>query len=146
MSFRKTGTRFRSRKNSVSSPSDIFYAWSGEKNSPPMTAWFMGLPVSSLDRNMKSKEKIRSGIALLLTASVLTCVNNALAARPGDFRIIGPGGGGGMFHPTISPHDVKTVLNACDMMGLYITHDGGRSLRVFNLRGDGSLFFFDLLG
>ena len=48
-----------------------------------------------------------------------------------------------MFHPTISPHDVNTVLIACDMTGAYITHDGGRSWRMFNLRGDVSFFVFD---
>ena len=46
-------------------------------------------------------------------------------ARPGNFQITGPGGGGAMFHPTISPHDVNTVLVACDMTGSYISHDGG---------------------
>jgi photosystem II stability/assembly factor-like uncharacterized protein len=48
-----------------------------------------------------------------------------------------------MFHPTISPHDVNTVLIACDMTGAYITHDGGRSWRMFNLRGVVSFFVFD---
>src|SRR5689334_9147651 len=65
------------------------------------------------------------------------------AERPGDFRIIGPGGGGAMFHPTISPHDTNTVLIACDMTGAYITHDGGKSWRMFNLRGVVDFFAFD---
>jgi len=55
--------------------------------------------------------------------------------RPGDFKIVGPGGGGAMFHPTISPHDTNTVLIACDMTGSYISHDGGNTWRMFNLRG-----------
>ncbi len=50
----------------------------------------------------------------------------AWAERPGDFQMIGPGGGGAMFNPTISPHDTNTVLISCDMTGSYITHDGGR--------------------
>ncbi len=65
------------------------------------------------------------------------------AARPGDFQVIGPGGGGAMFHPTISPHDPKTVLVSCDMTGAYITHDGGQSWRMFNLRGTVRFFAFD---
>ncbi len=65
------------------------------------------------------------------------------AARPGDFQIIGPGGGGAMFNPTISPHDENTVLVSCDMTGAYITHDGGRSWRMFNLRGTVRFFVFD---
>ena len=66
-------------------------------------------------------------------------------SRPGDFRIIGPGGGGAMFHPTISPHDPNTVLVGCDMTGSYITHDAGKSWRMFNLRGVAQFFVFDPL-
>ena len=50
-----------------------------------------------------------------------------------------------MFNPTISPHDPKTVLISCDMTGSYITHDGGRSWRMFNLRGVVNFFVFDPL-
>ncbi|MGB7844326.1 MAG: hypothetical protein WBL63_01830 [Candidatus Acidiferrum sp.] len=68
-----------------------------------------------------------------------------LGSRPGDFKIIGPGGGGAMFHPTISPHDPNTVLVSCDMTGSYITHDAGKSWRMFNLRGVVQFFVFDPL-
>jgi len=40
-----------------------------------------------------------------------------------------------MFLPTISPHDPKVALVACDMTGSYLTTDGGVSWRMFNLRG-----------
>src|SRR5207247_4940698 len=73
--------------------------------------------------------------ALLLTVTS--------GSRPGDFKVIGPGGGGAMFHPTVSPHDPNTVLVACDMTGAYITHDGGRSWRMFNLREVVRFFAFD---
>jgi photosystem II stability/assembly factor-like uncharacterized protein len=63
--------------------------------------------------------------------------------RPGDFKIVGPGGGGAMFHPTISPLDPDTVLVSCDMTGAYITHDGGKSWRIFSLRGVVQFFVFD---
>jgi photosystem II stability/assembly factor-like uncharacterized protein len=65
--------------------------------------------------------------------------------RPGDFKVLGPGGGGAMFNPTISPHDPNTVLVSCDMTGAYITHDGGQSWRMFNLRGVVRFFVFDPL-
>jgi len=65
--------------------------------------------------------------------------------RPGNFRVIGPGGGGAMFHPTVSPHDLNTVLVGCDMTGAYVTHDGGKSWRMFNLRGVVEFFVFDPL-
>jgi len=74
---------------------------------------------------------------------LLTAV--AFAVRPGDFKVIGPGGGGAMFNPTISPHDPNTVLISCDMSGSYITHDGGQSWRMFNLRGVVRFFTFDPL-
>ncbi len=50
-----------------------------------------------------------------------------------------------MFNPTISPHDPNTVLISCDMTGSYITHDGGRTWRMFNLRGVVNFFAFDPL-
>src|SRR6266849_632592 len=81
---------------------------------------------------------LRLAVAALLLA-------NAGDSRPGDFRIIGPGGGGATFHPSISPHDPQTVLVSCDMTGSYITHDAGRSWRMFNLRGVVEFFVFDPL-
>jgi photosystem II stability/assembly factor-like uncharacterized protein len=79
----------------------------------------------------------------LRLALMLLALAAADGNRPGDFRIIGPGGGGAMFHPTISPHDVDTVLVSCDMTGAYISHDGGKSWRMFNLRGVVEFFVFD---
>ena len=80
---------------------------------------------------------------LLTLALALTFVTAAFAQRPGNFTIVGPGGGGAMFRPAVSPHDPNTVLVACDMTGAYITHDGGKSWRMFNLRGVAEFFVFD---
>src|SRR5258706_14596102 len=80
---------------------------------------------------------------VIVIATLLLCLACAWAERPGDFRVIGPGGGGAMFNPTISPHDANTVLVSCDMTGSYITHDGGRTWRMFNLRGVVNFFVFD---
>src|SRR5467141_1041938 len=79
---------------------------------------------------------------LAMAALVFASVDEA---RPGDFKVIGPGGGGAMFHPAISPHDANTVLVSCDMTGSYITHDAGKSWRMFNLRGVVQFFVFDPL-
>src|SRR5437016_2455496 len=65
------------------------------------------------------------------------------APRYDSWEVIGPGGGGGIFLPTISPHDANLVLVSCDMTGSYISHDGGRSWRMFNLRGPVRFFAFD---
>jgi hypothetical protein len=69
----------------------------------------------------------------------------AKAVRESEFQVVGPGGGGAMFHPTIDPRDANEVLVACDMTGAYISHDGGHSWRMFNLRGTVRFFAFDPL-
>jgi photosystem II stability/assembly factor-like uncharacterized protein len=56
---------------------------------------------------------------------------------------IGPGGGGAMFWPAISPHDPDFAMVACDMTGSYVTYDGGISWKMFNLRGPVRFFVFD---
>jgi photosystem II stability/assembly factor-like uncharacterized protein len=76
-------------------------------------------------------------------AALLIFCSVCLAARPGNFQVIGPGGGGAQFNPTISPQDPNTVLVSCDMTGGYITHDGGKFWRMFNLRGTVKFFAFD---
>lgn len=74
---------------------------------------------------------------------LLSCSLAGAAPHMREFRIIGPGGGGAMFNPTISPQDPNTVLVACDMTGSYITHNGGKSWRMFNLEGRTRFFVFD---
>ena len=82
--------------------------------------------------------KVSIQLILLVSLALTT-----FAVRPGDFKVLGPGGGGAMFNPTISPHDPDTALVSCDMTGSYITHDGGQSWRMFNLRGVTQFFVFD---
>jgi hypothetical protein len=78
-------------------------------------------------------------IAIVLFTTFL----RASSAHAQEFTVVGPGGGGAMFHATISPHNLNEVLIACDMTGSYITHDGGKSWRMFNLRGPVHFFAFD---
>ncbi len=80
---------------------------------------------------------------LQLAIALLVFASSGSGPRPGNFQIVGPGGGGAMFHPTISPHDPNTVLVSCDMTGSYISHDGGESWRMFSLRGVVQFFVFD---
>lgn len=85
---------------------------------------------------------VRWAVGSVLSLALLAGTGT-MAERPGGFRIIGPGGGGATFHPTISPHDPETVLVSCDMGAGYITHNGGTSWREFNLRGGVTSFLFD---
>ena len=78
-----------------------------------------------------------------IRAAVLLFSFLALGSQAAQWTVIGPGGGGTLFLPTISPHDPNTVLTHCDMTGSYITHDGGVSWRMFNLRGVVGIFAFD---
>jgi photosystem II stability/assembly factor-like uncharacterized protein len=86
---------------------------------------------------------IRKVIALYVPLLLLAAVKPGLAPRFDRWKIIGPGGGGTMIAPTISPHDPNLVVEHCDMTGAYITLDGGQSWRMFNLRSGVSTFAFD---
>jgi len=59
------------------------------------------------------------------------------------WRVIGPGGGGAQYIPTISPGDPETVFVRCDMTGSYVTRNGGKSWQMFNLRTVVRDFEFD---
>ncbi len=81
-------------------------------------------------------------VGLLFGAACLTAADLP-TARLDAWRVLGPGGGGTMIRPTISPHDPKVVVEGCDMTGAYITRDGGESWRMFNLGTVVSAFAFD---
>src|SRR5882724_817343 len=89
-----------------------------------------------------SKRNINKQIVMTLVLIAVICTT-ALMAYADNFTVVGPGGGGAMYHATISPHDSREVLVACDMTGSYISHDGGHSWRMFNLRGAVRFFAFD---
>jgi photosystem II stability/assembly factor-like uncharacterized protein len=50
------------------------------------------------------------------------------------WQIIGPGGGGAFYYPSISPHDPNLVFATTDMTACYVSENGGRTWRTFNLR------------
>jgi len=64
-------------------------------------------------------------------------------ARLDAWRVIGPGGGGTMRRPAVSPHDANVVVLGCDMTGAYLTHDGGASWRMINFGTVPTAFAFD---
>ena len=59
------------------------------------------------------------------------------------WKVIGPGGGGGIMKPTISPIDENIVMYHCDMTAAYITLDGGHSWKINNLWNVPEDFEFD---
>ena len=63
--------------------------------------------------------------------------------RNDAWTVIGPGGGGTMIGPTVSPHDPDVVCLFCDMTGAYVSTDGGRSWRMFCLRNWVTCFAYD---
>src|ERR1700686_1772030 len=80
-------------------------------------------------------------LSSLLVACALACAA-PLPGAPG-WTILGPGGGGSLYPPTISPHDSRAALVACDMTGAYLTRDGGAHWRIFNLGDTVQFFVFD---
>jgi hypothetical protein len=92
----------------------------------------------------ESKKYISTQVLLFVALAVATCLT-CLSAVADSFVVVGPGGGGAMYHATVSPHNPSEVLVACDMTGAYISHDGGHSWRMFNLGGPVTFFAFDPL-
>ena len=84
-----------------------------------------------------------SALAAILLAIAAAAQAPGPAPRFDAWKIIGPGGGGTMIGPTISPHDPGVVVEHCDMSGGYITQDGGQSWRIFNLGTGIETFAFD---
>ena len=80
-------------------------------------------------------------LVLLLSFSTASALSQA--PRLNQWKVVGPGGGGTMIAPTISPRDPSLVVEHCDMTGGYITYDNGQSWRMFNLRGGIDATAFD---
>lgn len=93
---------------------------------------------------MKIKRRIFLALCGLSIGAVAgIAAENAAAPRLDAWRVVGPGGGGAMFYPAISPHDPKIALVRCDMTGSYVTLDGGTTWRMFNLRTPVNFFAYD---
>jgi photosystem II stability/assembly factor-like uncharacterized protein len=57
--------------------------------------------------------------------------------------LLGPGGGGCVHTLTVNPHRPDTLVVSCDMTAGYITHNGGKSWREFNLKSRQYAYAFD---
>jgi BNR/Asp-box repeat protein len=87
----------------------------------------------------------------ILRFVAFVCLSAAAAANAADgaaprldaWRILGPGGGGTFYHPAVSPHDPRLVVETTDMTSGYVSTDGGESWRLFQLGGSPLVFAFD---
>jgi photosystem II stability/assembly factor-like uncharacterized protein len=71
----------------------------------------------------------------ILAIALCACGAWALSAEKDDaFVPLGLGGGGGLFTPVGSPHDLDLLLVSCDMGGLYRSTDRGRSWAMLDMR------------
>jgi len=81
-----------------------------------------------------------------VVALLFSIVNGNLhpvAPAASQWRVLGPGGGGAMFIPTVDPFDPGHVLLACDMTGAYVTFDDCATWKMINLRTRVADFEFD---
>ena len=93
---------------------------------------------------MKTYPIVAFSLLAFLAPQALSGESRSYAApRLDAWRVLGPGGGGAQFNPTVSPVDPDLVLVSCDMTGSYISTDGGDSWRMFNLRGVVRFFVLD---
>jgi len=90
------------------------------------------------------------GLLILLLFLFCSCWPR-ISAQPGienpiiknEWNIIGPGAGGGVFIPTVSPFNTNLVFSKGDMTGNFVTYDGGKSWKLFNLMSVTQDFEFD---
>jgi photosystem II stability/assembly factor-like uncharacterized protein len=93
------------------------------------------------------KDTIKFGLIVFASSCMLAagCINHKDISKTGpvEWTVIGPGGGGGVLKPTISPFNENFVLTHCDMTGTYITTNGGETWKMKNLWNVPDDFEFD---
>lgn len=89
-------------------------------------------------------------LLLLFSILLVSCINswNKKSATHykqylNQWRVIGPGGGGGVLKPTVSPFNENFVMTHCDMTAAYVSHNGGQSWKMKNLWNVPDDFEFD---
>ena len=95
-----------------------------------------GLPTSISTRGDETMEAIKTSSATLPEAMTRGVEKNG-------WRIIGPGGGGALYVPTIHPNNPDIALVSCDMTGAYRTENGGQTWTEINLKARPFAFAFD---
>ena len=85
---------------------------------------------------------------MLLTVLIISCGPGAqpsciIGDNCNEWIPIGPGGGGTIFVPVISPHDKDVMMALCDMTGTFLTKDGGNSWKTLYFKGTTDTYCFD---
>ncbi|RIH65472.1 hypothetical protein D1164_10150 [Mariniphaga sediminis] len=90
------------------------------------------------------------GVFIVAMAIIYGCTSSTKESKPVNsngrneaWGFVGAGGGGAMFHPTVSPKDPEYAFVSCDMTGSFVTYNGGESWHRFNLRGFVNFYVFD---
>ncbi len=101
-------------------------------------------------KNHPDHTLVVTGCIMALCMALTSCrsEDSHSAARLGgqegkEWKVIGPGAGGGVFIPTISPFDADLVFCKGDMTGVFATSDGGKNWKTFNLMAVAQDFKFD---
>ncbi|MBL7700552.1 MAG: hypothetical protein JNK79_20500 [Chitinophagaceae bacterium] len=68
---------------------------------------------------------------------------SAFPQEGSSWKTVGYGGGGAMFYPEVSAFDPDFAFVSCDMTGSYVTYNGGKSWRMFNLHSPVDYYVFD---
>ncbi len=85
-------------------------------------------------------------VALIFTSGCNNASKNQQKTtnlQQAEWKVIGPGGGGGVLKPTISPFDENFVMTHCDMTAAYVSTDGGENWNMKNLWNVPEDFEFD---
>jgi photosystem II stability/assembly factor-like uncharacterized protein len=89
-------------------------------------------------------------LLLVIIFPVISCKNNEnqqgrvqKSSETNTWQVIGPGGGGGVLKPTVSPFNGNFVFTHCDMSAAYVSHNGGLNWKMKNLWNVPDDFEFD---
>lgn len=75
---------------------------------------------------------MRSLILSIVASLALAYCSIATAGE--TWQVMGMGGAGGMYTPTISPFDAKLMFLSCDMSGTYRSTDGGKNWQLIHYK------------
>src|SRR5438270_13749864 len=76
----------------------------------------------------------RCALPVLGAVLFLSPIASAVPLTPVKAEPVGPGGGGSMFWPAVSPRDPRLMFVSCDMNGFYRSADGGHTWTMLDGR------------